>query len=67
MYEKIHHPLLPKHLFIFRLLGNFLIILSFVAISLFFGVLGYHHFEKMTWLDACQGSLNPSFIFKIIC
>jgi hypothetical protein len=47
----------PKHLaplskFLVRLVKNLLIALGMVAVSLFIGMVGYRHFEKMSWIDA---------------
>ena len=52
MFEHKSLPLLPKHLFYRRLASSALMGLSLVAVSLFIGMLGYHHFESMTWIDA---------------
>lgn len=45
-----------KHLsnsqFLKRLSRNLLIGFSIILISLVLGMLGYHHFEKMSWIDA---------------
>lgn len=52
MYENQKQKLIPQHKFIKRLARNFAIGLSLIAVALFIGMLGYHHFEGMSWLDA---------------
>jgi hypothetical protein len=59
MYEKRTQPLLPRNQFLLRLLNHFLTGFGILMISLGIGVLGYHGFEKLTWLDAL---LNASMI-----
>ena len=59
MYEHKSHPLLPKKLFIRRLLNNGLTGLGVIAFSLGTGVLGYHFTENLSWLDSL---LNASMI-----
>lgn len=43
---------LPAHLFLRRLSRNLFIGLAIIAVSLVIGMMGYHHFEKMDWVDA---------------
>lgn len=38
--------------FILRLTRSILLAFTFILLSLFLGMWGYHHFEKMNWLDA---------------
>ena len=52
MFEHKSRPLLPTHLFYQRMLFSFLLGLLLVAVSLVVGMLGYHHFEQMSWIDA---------------
>jgi hypothetical protein len=52
MFESRNTPLLPRRAFLLRLAGSAAVGLSFLAVSLFAGMLGYHGFEKMPWLDA---------------
>ena len=58
-YEHRSQPLLPRRLFLGRLLWHVLVafILLFVALGL--GVLGYHVLERLSWLDSL---LNASMI-----
>lgn len=41
-----------KRLFITRLVRNLALGLSLVIASLLLGMVGYHHYEKMNWVDA---------------
>ena len=59
MYEHRSQPLLPRRLFLRRLLGHSLVAFSLVLISLGVGVVGYHLTEGLPWLDAL---LNASMI-----
>ncbi len=46
------HPHLSTRRFLTRLSRNFLIGCVIVAFSLGVGMFGYHHYEKMGWIDA---------------
>jgi hypothetical protein len=59
MYEHKSEPLLPRRAFIKRLLRHLLFAVSVLASSLGIGILGYHYFEKMSFVDAM---LNASMI-----
>jgi len=59
MFEKKQEPLLPTHVFARRLVNFLLFSLSVMAVALCLGVLGYHHFGKLNWIDAL---LNASMI-----
>ena len=52
MFEPIHAPLLPRPAFLRRLAGSALVGLCFLVLSLGLGMIGYHHFEGMAWIDA---------------
>ena len=52
MYEPRHAPPLPTRRFVLRMLLHVLFAQVVVGISLFAGMLGYQHFEHMSWLDA---------------
>ena len=52
MFEQKHHPLLPKAQFVNRMLFSTSLGLTIVAISLFIGMLGYHYFENLSWIDS---------------
>jgi hypothetical protein len=45
-------PLAPKHIYFKRLLKSFLVATLYMAFSLSLGVLGYHFWGKMEWIDA---------------
>lgn len=64
----LQKKLLPRHQFIRKLARNLLIGMSIIAASLVLGMVGYHHFEEMSWTDAYvnaamilsgMGPLNP--------
>ena len=59
MSESRFHPLLPRHLYVRRLLRHALLALSVMAVSLIIGVAGYRFAEGLSWLDAL---LNASMI-----
>ncbi|CCB87587.1 putative uncharacterized protein [Parachlamydia acanthamoebae UV-7] len=52
MYEHAKSPLLPRRAFYLRLLRNLVWAMSFISFSLCIGMMGYHHFEKMPWIDS---------------
>lgn len=52
MYEKHHENLAAKPLFILRLMRHIVIGLCAIIAALFIGMLGYHVFEHMSWVDA---------------
>lgn len=49
-------PVLHKKIFIKKFSFNLLIGVSIILFSLFLGMLGYHHFEKMPWIDAYENA-----------
>lgn len=68
MFEKKHEPLLPRTAFLSRLSISIGVSLLIVAVSLFIGSLGYHHFGDLPWIDALlnaamiltgMGPVNP--------
>lgn len=52
MFENRRAPLLPRSIFFARLTRSISVGLLLVLISLWIGMLGYHYFEKMSWVDA---------------
>lgn len=52
MFEKRKDPLLKTHKFALRLARSFLVGIFLVIIALLIGMAGYHHYEKMSWIDA---------------
>jgi hypothetical protein len=59
IYEHRSQPLLPRPIFLRRMLGHSLVALSLLFVSLAIGILGYHFTEGLPWLDAL---LNASMI-----
>jgi hypothetical protein len=58
-YEHKSKPLLPVHAFIGRLTLHFLGSICLIFSALGIGVLGYHEFESLPWIDSL---LNASMI-----
>jgi hypothetical protein len=56
MYEHSKRPLLPRAVYLKILARNFALALGIVAFSLGIGILGYHHFDKLPWLDAFENA-----------
>ena len=59
MYEHRSQPLLPRRLFLRRLLKHVVAAAAFLSVGLAVGVLGYHFLERLSWLDSL---LNASMI-----
>lgn len=47
---------MPRKIFIRKFLRNLFIGLSIILCSLILGMLGYHHFEEMNWVDAYENA-----------
>lgn len=56
-----HHlkPLLPRKVFVLRVLRNLAIALGIIGVSLSLGIFGYHFCAGLSWLDSL---LNASMI-----
>jgi hypothetical protein len=52
MYERRTKPLLPRREFYRRIAMNFILGGVVIIVSLGVGILGYHHFENMSWVDS---------------
>lgn len=52
MFEHRREPLLPAHRFFWRVAGFVGVSASVVGAALGVGVLGYHHFGGLPWIDA---------------
>lgn len=52
IFEHRREALLPRRLFLRRVLRNAALALAFVAGSLALGMVGYHGTERLSWLDA---------------
>jgi hypothetical protein len=59
MYEHRSGPLLSRIEFFFRILRHGLLAAGIVLVALGIGILGYHWFEGLPWIDA---TLNASMI-----
>ena len=51
-YERLKDPLAPPQVFMGRVLGNLVLVLILIGVSLILGMCGYHSFEHMSWIDA---------------
>ena len=51
-YEHQSEPLLPRPLFLRRLLGHLVFAFMVLFLSLSIGVLGYHFIAELAWIDA---------------
>ena len=58
-FEHRNEPLLPRPLFLKRVLKHFAIGLLIIFVSLMIGVCGYHFLENIGWIDSL---LNASMI-----
>jgi len=56
MYEHKSQRLLPKKLFYQRVIGNILIALSILFVSLVIGVIGFWRIAHANWIDALHNS-----------
>jgi hypothetical protein len=52
MFEKFQESLAPRRKFILRLLKSVLVGVVIIAVAQFVGMVGYHAFEGMSWIDA---------------
>jgi hypothetical protein len=52
MFERHNQPLISHKAYLRRQAKHFLIVLAIIGGSLFLGMLGYHFFEKLPWVDA---------------
>jgi hypothetical protein len=59
MYEHRNRPLIPRIEFFVRILRHGMLAVGIVLVALSIGILGYHWFEGMSWVDAL---LNASMI-----
>lgn len=51
-YESRHQPVLSRGAFAWRVASSTGIALLLVGVSLAAGMVGYHHYENMAWIDA---------------
>ena len=51
-FERRHEPLLPRKAFLLRMLGHVGAAAGILLGSLGLGIVGYHEFADLTWIDA---------------
>lgn len=51
-FESKHQPILSRERFARRLGGSIVVAILLIGLSLAAGMVGYHHFEGMDWIDA---------------
>ena len=56
MFEHRKSKLLPRREFYKRLAKYFAFGLAIILCALGIGILGYHHFDKLPWLDAFENA-----------
>jgi hypothetical protein len=56
MYEAKHQRLATKDIFLRRMLRSLFLGIITVGVSLGLGILGYHHFEEMSWIEAFENA-----------
>ena len=56
LYEPRHAPPIPVGRFALRMVMHACVALALIAISLLIGMMGYQHYEHMSWLDAFLNS-----------
>jgi len=56
MYERHHTPPISTGKFVLRMVVHACVAQVVVVISLFIGMMGYRHYENMSWLDAFLNS-----------
>jgi hypothetical protein len=68
MYEHFRQPLISRAAFLLRIAWHVLVALGIVIVSLAIGIVGYHQFEGLSWIDATvnaamilggMGPVNP--------
>lgn len=52
MLEHRTDPLLPRHAFLFRVLGYVALAMLMIGVALGIGVVGYHSLGGLSWIDA---------------
>jgi hypothetical protein len=55
-YEHRSQPVLPRRLFLRRILAHALLALGVVTVSLAVGVVGYHFLAGLAWIDALMNA-----------
>jgi hypothetical protein len=52
MFEKYYQPIASRYIFFMRVLRSVLLGLLAIVVAQYIGMLGYHYFENMSWVDA---------------
>jgi hypothetical protein len=52
MFEHHSEPLLPRRLFVSRIIRHAILALAVILSALAVGMFGYHYLEGLTWLDS---------------
>jgi hypothetical protein len=52
MYEPHYKKPIPRRHFVRRLIIHFIVAIALIFVSLFLGMIGYHYYEELPWLDA---------------
>ena len=52
MFEHRKEELLPRRLFVKRVINYSLLSFGTIGVSLLIGILGYHFFESLSWIDS---------------
>jgi hypothetical protein len=56
VFEKRHEKLLPRSKFLIRLVKFAFLSIGLIVVSLIIGIVGYHQFEGLSWIDAFLNS-----------
>lgn len=56
MFEKMDESIIPFSRFVFRVFIHFCIGWAVISIALCIGIVGFHYYESMEWLDAFENS-----------
>ncbi|RPI72830.1 MAG: two pore domain potassium channel family protein [Ignavibacteriales bacterium] len=56
MYEPHYQKPIPRRHFVHRLILHFTSSVALISFSLFLGMIGYHYYEELPWLDAFLNS-----------
>jgi hypothetical protein len=56
MFERRHQKLLPREKFLLRVAKYALISIGLIIFSLIIGMIGYHTFEGLSWVDSFLNS-----------
>ena len=56
MFESKHQPLAPVSVFYWRILRSFAIGLLILGICLVIGILGYHYWGDISWIDSIHNA-----------